>query len=38
MRLFIDENVSRPVVDRLRLDSHDLSLAQDVAFGRHHPD
>jgi hypothetical protein len=28
------ENVSRLVVDRLRLDSHDLTMAQDVAFGR----
>jgi predicted nuclease of predicted toxin-antitoxin system len=34
MKLFIDENVSRLVVDRLRLDGHDLTLAQDVAFGR----
>jgi predicted nuclease of predicted toxin-antitoxin system len=34
MKLFIDENVSRLVVDRLRLDSHDLTLAHDVAFGR----
>jgi predicted nuclease of predicted toxin-antitoxin system len=34
MKLFIDENVSRLVVDRLRQDSHDLTLAQDVAFGR----
>ena len=33
MKLFIDENVSRLVVDRLRLDGHDLTLAQDVAFG-----
>jgi len=34
MKLFIDEIVSRLVVDRLRLDGHDLTLAQDVAFGR----
>jgi len=34
MKLFIDENVSRLVVDRLRLDGHDLTLAQDVALGR----
>src|SRR6478672_6369035 len=34
MKLFIDENVSRLVVDRLRQDGHDLTLAQDVAFGR----
>ena len=34
MKLFIDENISRLVVDRLRLDGHDLTLAQDVAFGR----
>src|SRR6476659_3935181 len=34
MKLFIDENVSRLVVDRLRVDGHDLTLAQDVAFGR----
>jgi predicted nuclease of predicted toxin-antitoxin system len=34
MKLFIDENISRLVVDRLRVDTHDLTLAQDVAFGR----
>jgi predicted nuclease of predicted toxin-antitoxin system len=34
MKLFIDENISHLVVDRLRLDGHDLTLAQDVAFGR----
>jgi predicted nuclease of predicted toxin-antitoxin system len=34
MKLFIDENVSRLVVDRLRVDGHDLTLTQDVAFGR----
>jgi predicted nuclease of predicted toxin-antitoxin system len=34
MKLFIDENVSRLVVDRLRVDGHDLTLAQDVAFAR----
>jgi predicted nuclease of predicted toxin-antitoxin system len=34
MKLFIDQNVSRLVVDRLLLDSHDLILARDVAFGR----
>jgi predicted nuclease of predicted toxin-antitoxin system len=34
MKLFIDENVSRLVVNRLRVDGHDLTLAQDVAFGR----
>ena len=31
MKLFIDENVSRLVVDRLRVDGHDLTLARDVA-------
>ena len=34
MKLFIDETVSRLVVDRFRLDGHDLTLAQEVAFGR----
>jgi predicted nuclease of predicted toxin-antitoxin system len=34
MKLFIDENVSRLVVERLRLDGHDLTLAQTVAVGR----
>jgi predicted nuclease of predicted toxin-antitoxin system len=34
MNLFIDENASLLVVDCLRVDGHDLTLAQDAAFGR----
>ena len=38
MNLLIDENVSHRIVERLRLDEHTLTLAQDVAASRQDTD
>jgi predicted nuclease of predicted toxin-antitoxin system len=34
VNLLIDENIARPIVDRLRLDGHALTLVVDVALGQ----